>query len=180
MEVLSISNKGKDLFINEQIKANRVLVIGPNGEQLGEKTKEDALTLALYAGFDLVMINDEVKPPVCKLLDYKKFKYEKKKKQKEARKKQKEINLETKEFRLSAKIAEHDLQTKVRNVLKYLKKGHKIKLTIRFKGREMVHTDIGKEVLLDFAKRLEELSEIEQQPKLDGRIMTMFLIPKRK
>jgi translation initiation factor IF-3 len=180
MEVLNIANREKDLYINEQIRASEVLVIGPKGEQLGIKLKADALTLAEYAGFDLVLINETANPPVCKLLDYKKFKYEKKKKKKETQKKQKTTNLETKEFRLSTKIDKHDFETKARNVLKYLEKGHKIKVTIRFKGREMAHTDLGKDVLLRFANYLNELSDIEQQPKLDGRSMLMILVPKKK
>jgi translation initiation factor IF-3 len=159
------------LFINEQIRASQVLVIGPNGEQLGIKSKPDALTLAEYAGFDLVLINETGTPPVCKLMDYKKFKYEKKKKAKESQKKQKDVNAEMKEFRLSVSIDTHDFDTKVRNVAKYLEKGHKIKVTIRFKGREMAHTELGKDVLLKFAEALNNLGEIEQQPKLEGRSM---------
>lgn len=180
MEVLNITNKDKDLLINDQIKAEQVLVIGPNGEQLGVKTKQDALILAEYAGFDLVLISETSNPPVCKLLDYKKYKYERKKKLKLSQKKQKGANMEIKEFRLSVKIDKHDFDTKARNVSKYLEKGHKIKVTIRFKGREMVHTELGKEVLLRFADSLNESCEIEQQPKLEGRNMFMLLAPKKK
>lgn len=180
LEVLGIANKEKDLLINEAINVEQILVIGPKGEQLGVKTKADALTLAEYAGFDLVLINDKANPPVCKLLDYNKFKYEKRKKLKESQKRQKEINLGIKEFRLSVKIDKHDFDTKVRKVLKYLEKGHKIKITIRFKGREMMHTSLGEDVLLRFAEALNELSDIEQQPKLDGRLMLMLLVPKKK
>jgi translation initiation factor IF-3 len=110
-----IAKKEQDLFINEQIRASQVLVIGPKGEQLGVKNKQDALTLAEYAGFDLVQINETANPPVCKLMDYKKFKYEKKKKQKENDKKQRETNLELKEYRLSVTIDVNDFDTKVRN-----------------------------------------------------------------
>lgn len=176
----NIANKEKDLFVNEQIRAVQVLVIGPNGEQLGLKSKQDALTLAEYSGFDLVLINESSTPPVCKLMDYKKFKYEKKKKTKEAFKKQKESNAEIKEYRLSVGIDVHDFETKARNVQKYLEKGHKIKVTVRFKGREMAHTEKGREVILRFAEFLQDYSEIEQQPKIDGRIMLMMLIPKKK
>jgi translation initiation factor IF-3 len=180
MEVLYIAGKEKDLPINGQIKHSQVLVIGPNGEQLGVKSKADALTLAGYAGFDLVLINGTANPPVCKLLDYNKFKYEKKKKTKESQKKQRETNAELKEFRLSVNIDKHDFDTKITNVSKYLEKGHKIKVAIRFKGREMAHTELGKDVLLRFADVLNELADIEQQPKLEGRSMFMGLTPKSK
>lgn len=157
-----------------------MLVIGPNGEQLGIKSKVDALTLAEYAGFDLVLINDSTSPAVCKLMDYKKFKYEKKKKTKEAYKKQREGSTELKEFRLSVGIDKHDFETKAKNVQKYLEKGHKIKVTVRFKGRELAHTEMGKEVMLRFAESLIEYGEVEQQPKVEGRSMIMLLLPKRK
>ncbi len=175
-----IANREKGLPINNQIRAEKVLVVGPNGEQLGIKTKADAMTLAEYSGFDLVLINESSDPPVCRLLDYKKYTYEKKKKKKEAQKKQKENNLEMKEFRLSSKIDKHDFDTKARNVLKYLEKGHKIKVTIRFKGREMIHTELGKQVILKFAETLNEVSEIETPPKMEGRNMFMMLAPKKK
>ncbi len=176
----SIANKGKDLLVNEAINVEQVLVIGPSGEQLGVKTKEDALTLAEYAGFDLVLINDKANPPVCKLIDYNKFKYEKRKKLKESQKKQKEVNFEVKEFRLSVKIDTHDFDTKTRKATKHLQKGNKVKVTIRFRGREMMHTDLGKNVLLRFAEALNEVSDVEQEPKLDGRLMLMLLVPKKK
>jgi len=168
------------LPINGQIKHNQMLVIGPNGEQLGVKTKEDALTLASYAGFDLVLINGNANPPVCKLLDYNKFKYEKRKKAKESLKKQRESSTELKEFRLSVNIDKHDFDTKANNVSKYLEKGHKVKVSIRFRGREMAHTELGREVMLRFADALSDKCEIEQQPKLDGRSMFMMLAPIKK
>ncbi|MDD2469720.1 MAG: translation initiation factor IF-3 [Bacilli bacterium] len=166
--------------INEQIKHSQVMVIGPNGEQLGVKSKADALTLASYAGFDLVLINGNANPPVCKLLDYNKFKYEKKKKTKESLKKQRETSAELKEFRLSVHIDKHDFDTKAKNVFKYLEKGHKIKVSIRFKGREMAHTELGRDVLIRFAEVLSEVGEVEQEPKLEGRNMFMGLVPKKK
>jgi translation initiation factor IF-3 len=178
--VLYIAGKEKDLPINGQIKFNQMLVIGPNGEQLGVKSKQDAITLATYAGFDLVLINGNSNPPVCKLLDYNKFKYEKKKKVKESLKKQRDTNTELKEFRLSVNIDKHDFDTKANNVIKYLGKGHKIKVTIRFKGREMAHTELGREVLLRFADALSEKADIEQTPKLEGRNIFMGLVPKKK
>lgn len=157
-----------------------MLVIGPNGEQLGVKTKADALTLASYAGFDLVLINGNANPPVCKILDYNKFKYEKKKKAKESLKKQRESSTELKEFRLSVNIDKHDFDTKVKNVTKYLEKGHRIKVTVRFRGRELAHTELGREVLVKFSEVLTDKSEIEQQPKMEGRSMYIMLVPKKK
>lgn len=175
-----IANKERDLFINEQIRAKEVMVIGPNGEQLGVKSIKDANTLASYAGFDLVLINPNGNPPVCKVMDYNKFKYENKKKNKENIKKQRSANLELKEYRLSVSIDIHDFDTRVRNSSKYLEKGHKVKASIRFKGREMAHTELGKDVLVRFAEALKDVSEIEQKPTLDGRNMTMILMPKRE
>ncbi len=175
-----IANKEKDLFINEQIRAKEVMVIGPNGEQLGVKPIKDALTLASYAGFDLVLMSPGANPPVCKIMDYNKFKYESKKKTKENLKKQRENNLEIKEYRLSVSIDVHDFETRLRNSKKYLEKGHKIKVSIRFKGREMAHPELGREVLLRFAQSLSDISVMEQKPTLDGRFMTMMLIPKKE
>lgn len=156
------------------------MVIGPNGEQLGIKSIKDALTLASYAGFDLVLINPNGNPPVCKVMDYNKFKYENKKKAKENIKKQRSANLDLKEYRLSVSIDIHDFETRVRNSKKYLEKGHKVKASIRFKGREMAHTELGKDVLIRFSDALKDVSDIEQKPTLDGRNMTMILMPKKE
>ncbi len=180
MEVLFIASKEKVLFVNEQIRAKEVMVIGPNGEQLGVKPIKDALTLAEYAGFDLVLINPSATPQVCKIMDYNKFKYETKKRQKENVKKQRETNLEMKEYRLSVAIDVHDFNTRVVNSSKYLQKGHKIKVSIRFKGRELAHPELGKEVLLHFAEAVSDIAEIEQKPTLEGRFMTMILMPKKE
>ena len=180
MEVSVIANRERDLFINEQIRANEVMVIGPNGEQLGVKPIKDALTLASYAGFDLVLISPNAKPKVCKIMDYNKFKYESKKKQKENMKKQRENNLEMKEYRLSVAIDVHDFDTRVRNASKYLEKGHRVKATIRFRGREMAHPELGREVLLRFADTLSDIAELEQKPKMDGRFMSIILAPKKE
>lgn len=167
------------MLVNNQIKVSPVLVIGPNGEQAGVKPIEDALTLASYAGLDLVLLNPNGNPPVVKVMDYNKYRYERQKKEKEASKKQRANKSELKEFRLSPVIDVGDFETKLKNVTKYLLKGDKIKLSIRFKGRQMAHTDLGKEVLEKFAARLEDISTIEQKAKLDGRSMTMLLIPKK-
>ncbi len=180
VEVSNIANKDKDLFINEQIRAREVMVIGPNGEQLGTKNLRDAITLASYAGFDLVLISPTSNPPVCKIMDYNKFKYESKKKLKENMKKQREVNLEVKEYRLSVTIDKHDLDTRVTNSSKYLEKGHRIKASIRFKGREMAHPELGIEVLLRFADALSEIAIVEQKPMLEGRFMIMLLAPKKE
>lgn len=179
MEVSIIAGKEKDLFINEQIRAKEVMVIGPNGEQLGVKPIKDALTLANYAGFDLVLMSPNANPPVCKIMDYNKFKYENKKKAKENLKKQRESNLEMKEYRLSVTIDVHDFNTRVKNSSKYLEKGHKVKVSIRFKGREMAHPELGKDVLLRFAEAVEGVAVIEQKPVMEGRFMTMLLAPQK-
>jgi translation initiation factor IF-3 len=174
-----IANSKNNLLINEQIKVPQVLVIGPNGEQTGVKNINDALTLASYAGLDLVLINPNGNPPVCKLMDYNKYKYERNKKEKEALKKQRASMQELKEFRLSPSIDVGDFETKLKQVTKYLEKGDKIKLSIRFRGRQLAHTELGKEVLERFADRLKDISEIEQEAKLDGKSMIMLLMPKK-
>ena len=156
------------------------MVIGPNGEQLGVKSKQDALTLAGYAGFDLVLMSDSGNMPVCKIMDYNKFKYEKKKKTKEAQKKQRETMIETKEFRLSVNIDIHDFNTRVKQASKYLEKGHRIKAGIRFRGREMAHTELGKDVLIRFADALKEFGAVEKQPTMEMRSMYMMIAPIKK
>ena len=178
LEVFNIA-KSFENPINEQIRYREMMVIGPNGEQLGLKTKQDALTLAGYAGFDLVLMSESSNPPVCKIMDYNKFKYEKKKKLKESQKKQRETLVETKEFRLSVTIDTHDFNVRVNNAKKHLEKGNKIKASIRFKGIQLAHPELGKEVLLKFADNLSNVAEIELQPKLEGRSMTMGLTPKK-
>ena len=179
LEVFCIANKKGDLLINEQIKVGSLLVIGPNGEQVGVKPLKDALVLANYAGLDLVLMNANGNPPVCKIMDYNKYRYERNKKEKENIKRQKANMSETKEFRLSPVIDVGDFKTKLNQVTKYLTKGAKIKVTIRFKGRQMAHTELGKEVMLNFASELSEIAMITDQPNLDGRTMTMMLAPKK-
>ena len=168
------------MLINEQIRAKEVLVIGPKGEQLGLKTREDALTLANVAGFDLVLMNAGSDKPVCKLMDYNKYKYEKNKKQKEAAKKQKSTNAELKEFRFSVSIDVHDFNTKINQMVKYLEKGHRIKATIRFRGREMAHTELGKEVLNRIAEAVKEYGVIEKEAVMEGKFMFMMVAPIKK
>lgn len=177
--MFDIAKNNDNMLINDQIKCPQVLVIGPNGEQVGVKPIGDALTLASYAALDLVLISPNANPPVCKVMDYNKFRYEKQKKAKEAMKKQRASMSELKEYRLSPVIDVGDFETKLRNATKYLEKGDRIKLTVRFKGRQMAHTELGKEVLDRFAERVNELADVEQKPKLEGRQMTMLLIPKK-
>ena len=178
MEVLTIA-KEKNLPINGEIRCSQMLVIGPKGEQLGVKSKSDALTLADYAGFNLVLINETSNPPVCKLMDYKKYKYEKKKKQKENDKKQRETSFEVKEFRLSVTIDTHDFDTRVRNARKYIEKGDKVKASIRFKGRQIAHAELAKNVLFKFRDALSEVSDLESGPKIEGKNIYLLLTPKK-
>lgn len=156
-----------------------MMVIGPNGEKMGIKNLDDAKTLANYAGLDLVLMSANSTPPVAKIIDYNKFKYEKAKKLKEAQKKQRESNKEVKEYRLSVTIDVHDFETRKRNAKEYLLKGHKIKAFIRFKGRQMAHTELGEDVLRKFADSLSDVATIEVEPKIEGRQISLLLAPKK-
>ncbi len=176
----NIAKNVDELLTNENIKIPEVMVIGPNGEKMGLKKIEDALTLANYAGLDLVLMSGNSTPAVVKIMDYNKYKYEKQKKLKETQKKQRESNKELKEYRLSVTIDVGDFETRRRNAQSYLEKGHKIKAFIRFKGRQMARPELGRDVLLRFADALSEVSVIETEPKLDGRQMAMILAPKNK
>jgi translation initiation factor IF-3 len=178
--VFKIANDKNNMLVNEQIRVPLVLVIGPNGEQVGVKPIADALTLANYASLDLVLISPNANPPVCKVMDYNKFRYEKAKKEKDALKKQKTSRSELKEFRLSPVIDVGDFETKLRNATKYLEKGDKVKLTVRFKGRQMAHTELGKEVLNRFIDRVKDIADIDEKPTLDGKMMTCLLVPTSK
>lgn len=156
------------------------MVIGPNGEKMGLRKLQDALTMATYAGLDLVLMSEAAVPPVGKIMDYNKFRYEKQKKLKEQQKHQRESNKNLKEYQLSVNIDIGDFNTRKKNAYDYLDKGHKIKATIRFRGREMAHTELGQEVLLRFANELSEVADIEDKPSLEGRTMSMLLAPKKK
>ena len=156
------------------------MVIGPNGEQMGVKGLQDAKTLANYAGLDLVLMSDSTTPAVAKIMDYNKYKYEKQKKLKEQQKRQRENNKEIKEYQLSDTIDVHDFETRKRNALAYLEKGHRIKASIRFKGRQLGHPELGNDVLLKFANELESVAVVEAPPKLEGRNMFMILAPKKE
>lgn len=177
LEVFSIA-KQDNVLINEQIKFDEVMVIGPNGEKLGIKKIEDARTLANYAGLDLVLMSSSG-IPVCKVIDYNKFKYEKVKREKEAKKKQREQNLELKEYRLSVTIDTHDFETKLKNAKNYVEKGHKVKVSVRFKGRQITHPELGKEVIEKFADRLSDVGEVVELPKLEGRSISLVVAPKK-
>ncbi len=166
-----------DLMINEQIRDREIRLIGEGGEQLGVMPTREAMKLAEEAGLDLVKIAPTAKPPVCKIVDYGKYKYEQLRKEKEARKKQKII--EIKEIRLSPNIDTNDLNTKVNAARKFLTKGDKVKITLRFRGREMAHMNNSRHILDDFAQSLSDISVIEKAPKVEGRSMTMFLTEKR-
>ena len=174
-----IANNKNELPINEKIRVSELMVIGPNGEQMGLKQIADALTLANYAGLDLVLMSGNAIPAVGKIMDYNKYRYEKQKKQKEAQKKQRETNKDLKEYRFSVTIDIGDFNTKKVNAESYLKKGHKVKGTVRFKGRQMAHSELGREVLLKFAEELSEVAEIETKPKMEGRNMFIILAPKK-
>jgi translation initiation factor IF-3 len=166
------------MMVNEGIRAREVRLIDQNGEQLGIKTKQEALEIATRVNLDLVMVAATAKPPVCRIMDHGKFRFEQQKKEKEARKNQKIINI--KEVRLSPTIDEHDFNTKLRNAIKFLEKGDKVKASIRFKGRAITHKGIGQKVLDRFATACAEVSTIESHPKMDGRSMFLVLAPKNE
>jgi translation initiation factor IF-3 len=163
--------------VNESIRAREVRLIGVDGSQLGIKPLKEALRLAQEANLDLVNVAPQAKPPVCRIMDYGKYRYEQSKREKEARKNQKIIQV--KEVRLSPSIEENDVQTKLNNVKKFLQKGNKVKLTIRFRGREITHQELGRRILDRMADEVKEISEIERPPKLEGRQMIMILTPKQ-
>ncbi len=164
-------------MINEQIRDKEVRVIGEDGEQLGVMSSRDAQKLADEAGLDLVKIAPTAKPPVCKIVDYGKYRYEQARREKEAKKKQKTI--EIKEIRLSPNIDTNDLNTKVNAAKKFITKGDKVKVTLRFRGREMAHMASSKHILDDFAEALAEIAVVEKSAKVEGRSMTMILAEKR-
>ena len=172
---LTISSK--ELQINEEIREPEVRVISDDGTQLGVMSSKEAMKLAEEAGVDLIKIAPTAQPPVCKIADYGKYKYEQIRKEKEAKKKQKVV--EIKEVRLSPNIETNDLNTKVNAAKKFLEKGDKVKITLRFRGREMAHMQSSKHILDDFAERLSDISVIEKPAKVEGRSITMILAEKR-
>ena len=164
-------------MINGQIRDREVRVIGTDGEQLGVMSSRDAQKLADEAELDLIKIAPKAKPPVCKIVDYGKYKYEQVRKEKEAKKKQKVIDI--KEIRLSPNIDTNDLNTKIGAARKFLTKGDRVKITLRFRGREMAHMNNSKHILDDIAQSLSDIAVVEKAPKVEGRSMTMFLTEKR-
>ncbi|MFP3323661.1 translation initiation factor IF-3 [Planococcus sp. SIMBA_160] len=165
----------RDNNVNEGIRARELRVIDQNGEQLGIKSRNDALEIATRANLDLVLVAPQAKPPVARIMDHGKFKFEQQKKEREIRKNQKIINV--KEVRLSPGIDDHDFNTKLRNAIKFLEKGDKVKASIRFKGRAITHKEIGQRVLERFAEECKEVATVEQRPKMEGRSMFLMLNP---
>ena len=162
--------------VNEQIEAEKVRVVNADGEMVGVISKEEGIEIAFEAGLDLVEVSPNADPPVCKVLDYGKYKYEAQKKANEARKKQKVIDV--KEIKMRPGIDEHDYQVKMRSVRRFLDEGDKVKMTIRFRGREMAHQELGMKVLDRVREDVDELAKVEQFPKSEGRLMTMVVAPK--
>lgn len=164
--------------INEEIRDKEVRVIGADGAQLGIMSSAAALEIAEGKDLDLVKIAPGSNPPVCKIMDYGKFRFEQMKKEKEAKKNQHVV--EIKEIRMSPGIDTNDFNVKVKNAMKFLKDGNRVKVTVRFRGREMAHTNIGEQLLVKFGQDCAELANVEKNPKLDGRHMSMFLSPKKQ
>lgn len=162
--------------INEEIQEKEVRLIGEDGEQLGLMSSEEALRIAEEKDLDLVMISPAAKPPVCKVMDYGKFRFEQSKREKEAKKNQRVMDV--KEIRMSPGIGENDFNTKLKNGQKFLADGDRVKVTVRFRGREMAHTSIGETLLRDYAKKCSEVANMDKEPKLEGRNMSLFLSPK--
>ena len=165
-----------DHQLNEEIRDKEIRLIGADGAQLGIMSADQANEMAEEQGLDLVKISPNAVPPVCKIMDYSKFCFDQKKREKEARKNQKVV--EIKEIRMSPSIDTNDLNTKIKNAQKFLKEGNRVKVSVRFRGREMVHTNIGEKLLMDFAEACTEVATMEKNPKLEGRFMTIFLAPK--
>lgn len=161
--------------VNEKIRAREVRLIDSNGDQLGVKTRQEALEIATTRNQDLVMVAPTAKPPVCRIMDYGKFRFEQQKKEKEARKKQKVINI--KEVRFTPGIGDHDFETKLKNARKFLEKGDKVKAAVRFRGRAITHKELGREVLDRFAEEVKDIATIETKPKMEGRNMFMMVAP---
>lgn len=178
LEVNGISkDKDKDIQVNHEIKAREVRLIGPDGKQLGIMPLKDALRYAQEAQLDLVKIASNAKPPVCKIMDFGKYKYEQSKREKEARKNQKVINI--KEIRMNPTIDDHDFQVRLKSAVKFLKDGNKVKVSIKFRGRQMIHTKLGEDVLNKMVEHIQEVGIVEKPPTMEGRNMVMVLSPKQ-
>ncbi|MFD1431971.1 translation initiation factor IF-3 [Lacticaseibacillus yichunensis] len=166
----------RDMMVNDGIRSREVRLISSTGEQLGVKDTREALQLAQDANLDLVLVSPTAKPPVARIMDYGKFRFELQKKQREARKKQKTISI--KEIRLSPTIGEADFNTRLKNATKFLEKGDKVKVSVRFRGRAITHKDLGQKVLEQMATAVKDIANVEARPKMDGRSMFMMLAPK--
>lgn len=162
-------------MINEDIREKEVRVIGEGGETLGMMTSSAALKAAYDRGLDLVLIAPQATPPVCRIMDYGKYRFEREKKEKEAKKKQQVVEL--KEVQLSCRIDVHDFETKARNAVKFLTAGNKVRVVVRFKGREMAHQDLGRDVMARFEAAVSEVGTVDKKPVLDGRILSMTVVP---
>lgn len=162
--------------VNREIEARSIRLVGADGEMIGVVTLREGLVMAEEAGLDLVEVSPNAEPPVCKILDFGKFKYEAQKKKNEAKKKQKVI--EVKEIKLRPAIDDNDYAVKMRNMRKFLEEGDKVKVTLRFRGRELAHQDLGMKVLERVKAELDELGKVEQHPKMEGRQMVMVIAPK--
>ena len=162
--------------INEEIRDKEIRLIGADGAQLGIMSSAQANAMAEEQGFDLVKISPNAVPPVCKIMDYSKFCFDQKKREKEAKKNQRVV--EVKEIRMSPSIDTNDLNTKIKAAQKFLQDGNRVKVSVRFRGREMAHTNLGEKLLMDFADACAEIASMEKNPKLEGRFMAMFLAPK--
>ena len=174
LEVLTIAKL--DHQLNEEIRDKEIRVIGEDGAQLGIMSADEANNLAEEQGLDLVKISPNAVPPVCKIMDYSKFCYDQKKREKDAKKNQKVV--EIKEIRMSPSIDTNDLNTKVKAAQKFLADGNRVKVSVRFRGREMAHTNLGEKLLMDCADACSDVANMEKNPKLEGRFMGMFLAPK--
>ena len=174
---VTIAN-AKEMLINEQIDAKEIRVIGADGEQLGIMSTEQAIRMAYNDGLDLVMMTGNSTPPVCKIMNFGKFRFEREKKEKEAKKKQQVVEL--KEIQLSCRIENHDFETKLKHAHKFLSSGNKVRVVLRFKGREMAHQDLGAEIMEKFRVACEELGTVDKKPVLDGRMLSMVISPVKK
>ena len=162
-------------MINEEIKAKEVRVVGVEGDPIGIMSPEAALKIAYDQGYDLVLMAPQAQPPVCRIMDYGKYRFERDKKEKEAKKKQQVVEL--KEIQLSCRIDTHDFDTKLRHAIKFLESGNKVRVVMRFKGREMSHVGIGQEIMTKFREGCSEVGTVDKAPVLDGRLMSMVITP---
>ncbi len=165
------------MLINEDIREKEVRLIGEDGEALGMVSSQTALKMAYDRGLDLVLIAPQATPPVCRIMDYGKYRFDREKKEKEAKKKQQVIEL--KEVQLSCRIDVHDFETKARNAVRFLTAGNKVRVVVRFKGREMAHQELGRDVMLRFEQAVAPAGVVEKRPVLDGRLMTMIVVPNK-